>query len=379
MNYPLEDLLVLDFTQFLSGPSATLRLRDMGARVIKIEHFEKGDLSRSIYAQQHNIGDASAFYQAINRGKESVAANLKDVEDLKLIHKLIEQADIVVHNFRPNVMKRLGLDYDAVKAIKPTIVYGEISGYGSKGPWQDKPGQDLLVQAVSGLTGMSGQESNGPVPIGVAIADILAGAQLVQGLLAALLMEDGAHVEISMLEAMLDFQFEPVTLYYQDGEPVNRGEVNGAHPLVGAPYGLYKTADGFLSLAMGSITKIGELIDCEGLKAFPEPATWFAQRDEIKTIIAAHLPTQTTQYWLDRLEPADIWCAQVMNWEDLINHDGFKVLDIVKTVQLSNGDSYKTTGCPIKIDEVRLNSNNLGAPQLGEHTQAIFQEFTNRG
>lgn len=378
MSKPLSGILVLDFTQFLSGPSATLRLHDLGARVIKVEHHKNGDLSRSIYANAFDIENESAFFQAINRGKESLRANLKDEKDLALITRIIKHADVVVNNFRPGVMTRLGLSFENVAAVNPTIIYAEITGYGKEGPWANMPGQDLLLQAVSGLSQLSGADSDGHVPMGLAIADYLAGAQLVQGILAALLNGEATQVEVSMLEAILDFQFEPLTLYYQDKQAVVRGENNTAHSLVGAPYGLYKTADGYIALAMGAIVTLGELLDCKPLLAFTDPSTWFLKRDSIKTILAEHLVAQTSAYWLNILEPADIWCADVLNWQDLLAHDGFKVLNMVQTVSnIHNGKqvNYKTLRCPIRIDDKLLKST-LAAPSFGQHSVDIAAEFS---
>ncbi|BFM20280.1 CaiB/BaiF CoA transferase family protein [Gilvimarinus japonicus] len=374
MIKPLQDITVLDFTQFLSGPSASLRLSDLGARVIKVEHKYKGDLCRNIYASHLNIAGQSGFYQGINRAKESLALDLKEPDDFAQVKAILPHADIVVHNFRPGVMERLGLGVADVKAINPNAIYGEITGYGHEGPWRDRPGQDLLLQALSGLAGLSGDESSGPVPMGLAIVDNLAGAQLVQGVLAALYAGEGALVQVSMLEAALDFQFEPLTLYYHDGEPVDRGQENAAHALVGAPYGLYKTQDGYLALAMGSIPFLGELLNCQPLLAFTDAGRWYAERDVIKAILAEHLQHQSTAHWLSILEPADIWCAEVFNWQQLVAHEGFTVLDMVQEVN-SPGGRYLTTRCPIRLDD-QLLTQPEGGPTLGQHNSALRAEFT---
>ncbi|WP_026971434.1 CaiB/BaiF CoA transferase family protein [Aliagarivorans marinus] len=370
MSLPLSGIKILDFSQFLSAPSATLRLADLGAEVLKVEHHQKGDLSRSIYASQIDIAGSSAFYQAINRGKQSLSANLKDADDLALVKQLIRQADVVVSNFRPGVMQRLGLDFESIQAINPNAIYAEISGYGATGPWADKPGQDLLVQALSGALWMTGADSEGPVPMGVAVADILAGAQLAQGILAALLCDETKLVQVSMLESMLDFQFEPLTLFYQDGEELSRGEVNPAHPLVAAPYGLYRTTNGYLALAMGAISTLAELLDSDPLRVYQDRGEWFAKRDEIKQVLADLLATNTTEHWLAILEPADIWCANVLDWQQLLEHDGFKVLDMVQTVVTGQGERYQTTRCPIRLDG-QLITSAQGAPTLGEHNELI--------
>lgn len=372
----LEGIVVLDFTQFLSGPSAGLRLADLGARVIKIEHPEKGDLCRSLYVSDCDIEGESSIFQAINRNKESVALDLKNLEQKALVEKLIKKADVVLNNFRPGVMKRLGLDYAAVKAINPSIVYGEVSGYGDTGPWSGKPGQDLLLQAVSGLTWLSGNSDDGPVPMGVAVVDILSGAQLAQGVLAALysrgVSSEGMLVQVNMLEAALDFQCETLTMYYHDGnQPVERNKQNGAHPLVGGAYGLYKTKDGYVCISMGGIPQLGELLKCDALLAYQEPKEWFSKRDEIKAILNAHVLTGTTQQWLDVLEPADIWCSDVFNWKDLLEHDGFKATNMLQDIALSSGGTYQTTRCPIRIDGEPIFASK-GAPKLGEHNEAIL-------
>ncbi|QIA63567.1 CoA transferase [Vibrio astriarenae] len=376
MSLPLEGITVLDFTQLLSGPSASLRLADLGARVIKVEQKGKGDLSRHLYGESYRVHGESAFYQAINRNKESIELDLKtSKQDIQLVQELIKKADVLLHNFRPQVMERLGLSYEQVKALNPALVYGSISGYGQTGPWSFKPGQDLLVQALSGLVWQTGSDQDGPVPMGLALADMFAGGQLVQGVLAGLVSGEGTLVEVSMLEAMLDFQFEPLTLYYQDGEPVTRGDVNGAHPLVAAPYGLYKTQDGYLVLAMGSILTLGALFESQELLAFDDPSVWYTKRDEIKSVLKALLLTNTTQHWLSILEPADIWCAEVFNWEQLLAHDGFKVLNLLQTVTNAKGEQYQTTRCPIRIDS-EVYTNNRAAPLLGENTAKVRAEFT---
>jgi crotonobetainyl-CoA:carnitine CoA-transferase CaiB-like acyl-CoA transferase len=211
--------------------------------------------------------------------------------------------------------------------------------------------------------------------MGVAVADILAGAQLVQGTLAALLNDEATLVEVSMLEAMLDFQFEPLTLFYQDGgQPTSRGNANAAHALVGAPYGLYKTSSGYLALAMGAIPMLGELLNCQPLLAYDDHKLWFPLRDEIKSILAEHFSTQTTEYWLAILEPVDIWCANVFNWQQLVEHDAFKVLDMLQTVKGTQGESCITTRCPIRIDDQILTAS-LAAPTLGQHQLSALREF----
>ena len=376
---PLEGILVVDLSQFLSGPSASLRLADLGARVIKIERPVTGDICRTLYASNVEMNKESTVFHAINRNKESFVADLKDEMDKIRVLKLIQKADIIIHNFRPGVIDRLGLDYKHVRELNPTVIYGEISGYGSQGPWRDKPGQDLLVQSLSGLTMLSGDKKDGPVPMGLAIVDIISGAHLVQGILAALVRRGvdgrGAKIEISMLESVVDLQFEAITTFYNDGgQPTERTEKNNAHAYLGAPYGIYRTQDGYLALAMGEIPKLGRLLGCEKLERYQKVSSWYDQRDEIKGVLAAHLETGTSQKWLSILEPADIWCADVLDWKTLLRTEAYAALDMEQEVYMSDGFRFKTTRCPIRLDGKLLVSSK-GTPILGEHTESLVNEF----
>jgi CoA:oxalate CoA-transferase len=375
----LQDIIVVDLSQFLSGPSAGLRLADMGARVIKIERPGIGDICRQLYVSDTRIEGESTIFHAINRNKQSYAADLKNKEDLEKVKKLIRHADVVLHNFRPGVMERIGLDYEKVKAIKPDIVYGEVSGYGCEGPWKDLPGQDLLVQALSGLTWLSNNRDARPTPMGVSVVDILAGTYLAQGILAALyrrgVTKQPALVQISMMEAVLDFQFEVLTSHFNDGRQLpERSMVSNGNAYIPAPYGIYRTREGYLSLAMGDILKLAQLLDCKPLEAFHDKAEWFDRRDEIKGILAGHLVTRTADEWLSVLVPADIWCARVMDYNDLMQQVGYKVLNMELKVRTSNGLSIRTTRCPIRVDGA-ISLPEMGAPLLGEHNELIDAQF----
>lgn len=212
MVKPLDGLVVLEFSQFMAGPTAGLRLADLGARVIKIERPVKGEAGRQIAIRNIFVDGSSLVFHTINRNKESYAADLKDPEDLERVKKLIAQADVMTHNFRPGVMEKIGLDYQAVQKINPSIIYGVVTGYGSEGPWATRPGQDLLIQSLSGLTYLTDTHDAGPVPFGLAVADIMCGAHFIQGILAALIKRNKTKksvlVEVSLLESVLDLQFE---------------------------------------------------------------------------------------------------------------------------------------------------------------------------
>ena len=377
MDLPLEGLVVLEFSQYLSGPSAGLRLADLGARVIKIERPGTGDAGRKLSIKNLWVDDSSLLFHTINRNKESFTANLKNADDLGLIKKLIVKADVLVHNFRPGVMNKSGLDYDSVKEINPRLIYAELSGYGKEGPWRSKPGQDLLLQSMTGLAYTTGNDSSGPVPFGIAIADILSGSQLVQGILAALIRRQkkgvGALIEISLMESLLDFQFELLTTYYTSHQQPKRSNINNGHPLLSAPYGVYKTSDGFIALAMMDITVLAKAIDCAMLENFSTEEA-FAKRDEIKEILATYLSLQSTAYWLTRLQVEGLWAMEVFDWEKMMNHPAYKSLQMEQMV-IAGDRQLITTRCPIRINGNRLYSDK-SAPKLGEHNEKIMTELS---
>jgi CoA:oxalate CoA-transferase len=375
---PLEDYLVIDFSQFLSGPSASLRLADFGARVIKIERLGVGDICRTLYTSDLIMNGESSVFHAINRNKESFEVDLKNEEDRTIVRELLKKADVMIHNFRPGVMERLGFDYRSVAALNPSIIYGEISGYGSEGDWKGKPGQDLLLQSVTGLTSLTGNEDSGPVAMGLSVVDMLAGAHLAQGILACLyrkaLKNEGGLIQVSMMESAYDFQFETITTFMNDGGCLpQRSKKNNANAYLGAPYGIYQTADGYLSLAMGSIPGLGKLLSCAPLLDYTIMEDAFTKRDEIKAILAEHLLGKSTAHWLAILEPADIWCADVLNWDQLMAHEGFRALDMIQEVEMADGYRYQTTRCPIRIDGELLTSRK-GSPKLGQDNEEI-KEF----
>lgn len=376
---PLEKLVVLDFSQFLAGPAAAMRLADLGARVIKIERPGTGDICRQLYISNLGVEGDSTLFHSINRNKQGYAANLKDPADLEKIRALIAKADVLIENFRPGVMDKLGLGYDAVKEINPRLVYAAVTGYGSKGPWVGKPGQDLLAQSMSGLAWLSGNEGEGPVPMGLAVADLTASAHLIQGILACLVRRgitgEGGRVEVSLLESILDLQFEVITTHLNDGfKDPQRSAVRNAHAYLGAPYGIYATADGHLALAMGSIPVLGKLLECPALLAYQERQSWFDQRDEIKGILRDHLATRRTADWLAVLEPADIWCADVLSWSRLRQTEGYQILGMEQEILCPGGTPLKTLRCPIRIDGA-VSTSPVGAPAIGQHNAEIENEF----
>jgi CoA:oxalate CoA-transferase len=374
----LSGITVLDMSQFLAGPMAALRLGDLGARVIKIERPDGGDLCRRLYLSDTEIGGDSTLFHAINRGKESFAVNMKDEADLQELRTLIAKADVIIQNFRPGVIERLGLDYDTVTSINPRIVYGSITGYGPDNEWRHFPGQDLLAQARSGVMWLNGEADDGPVPFGLAVADMLAGNLLVQAILAGLVRRGvtghGVHVETSLLEALVDFQFEVLTTHLNDGGRLpQKSTVRNAHAYLAAPYGVYRCADGWLALAMMPLAKLAPLLDLPALADYT-PDDAFQRRDEIKSLIADRLLEKTPREWLSILEPADIWAAEVLDWPKLLQTAAFRQLDMLQTVTRDDDVSVRTTASPIRVNGVR-SKNGLAAPTIGGQSDKVRAEF----
>lgn len=379
---PLDGVLVLDFSQFLSGPVAALRLADLGARVIKIERPGTGDIGRSLAFAGVRAGSDTISFHAMNRSKESVAADLKDPEQLAWVRTLAQRADVIVQNFRPGVMTRLGLDYETLRIDNPRLIYGGITGYGDDGPWQSRPGQDLLAQSIAGLPWLQGGDR--PIPVGLSIADHLASCHLAHGITALLLRRErtgvGGVVETSLLESLLDLEFELLSakLTRPDEVAVGPRTPHAAHSFLSAPYGIYPTADGHLSIAMNPVPLIGKLLELPELVQLTDPQAWWDHQHEIERQIADRLRTADTEHWLSVLDAGDVWCAPVHTLDELIKHDGFTAIDMVQSTERTEADGSRTTvhttRSPLRIDGRVLRSPQ-GAPLIGADTDAVRAEF----
>jgi len=379
---PLSGILVLDFSQFLAGPVSAMRLADLGARVIKIERPGVGDIGRTLaFAGLKRDGDTLSFH-IMNRNKESYAADLKSPEGLKEVWKLVKKADVMIQNFRPGVIERLGLGYADVKKVNPRLIYASATGYGAEGPFKDRPGQDLLAQSISGLPWLNGRAGDPPIPVGLAVADIFTSTHLASGVIALLLRRErtgqGGHVESSLLESMLDLQFELISAnLFDPSVVVNRGAENSAHAFLPAPYGLYRTSDGFLAIAMTPIPELGKLLGVD-LDRYQDPKSWWSDQEVIMKKLSACLATNKSEYWLDILDGADIWCAPVLTLPELVSHEGFKAIDMVQETTRTGKDGTEvripTTRSPLRIDGKTI-KHSQGAPHVGQDTEKIRQEF----
>ncbi|MEJ8475682.1 CaiB/BaiF CoA transferase family protein [Roseibium algae] len=376
---PLSGLKVLDFSQFLAGPYAALKLADLGAEVVKVEKAGTGDLSRYLYLTDVKVDGESTIFHAINRNKKSIAVDLKSETDKDALRELVKGADVILQNFRPGVIERLGFGYEDVKAINPKIVYGSVTGYGDEGPWVNLPGQDLLAQARSGVMWLTGSAKDGPVAVGLPIADVLAGAALAHGILALLFRRErhgiGGHTETSLVEVLADLQFEVLTTWFNDGNrPPQRSSQNPAHAYLAAPYGIYQTADGHMAIAMGKLELLAELT---GLAPEIAALDAFVERDRIKKALADRLATDSTTVWQQKFEAADIWAAPVMDWQDIGQSGILQTLDMTQDIH-RNGLTMKTTRLPFKIDG-RRPSSDLAAPELGGANDLLSNGWTQSG
>ena len=375
---PLDGLRVLDFSQFLAGPYAALKLADMGADVVKVERVGTGDLSRQLYLTDTRIGGESTIFHAINRNKRSVAVDMKSDADRAAIRELVQGADVILQNFRPGVMDRLGFGYEAVRAINPNVVYGSVTGYGTEGPWVDLPGQDLLAQARSGMMWLTGGAEDGPVAVGLPIGDVLAGAALAHGVLAMLFRRErhgiGGLVETSLIEVLADLQFELLTTWLNDGGRMpQRSAQNAAHAYLAAPYGVYATADGHVAIAMGKLDLLAGITGLDTRTAGLDP---FAERDRIKAGLAAARAKKPTADWMQAFIAADIWAAPVMDWQELVSSGIMDTLDMLQEVE--RGEVHlKTTRLPIKFDGQRPSAHRA-APALGDANELLSKGWGKR-
>lgn len=291
---------------------------------------------------------------------------------------MIAKADVMTHNFRPGVMEKIGLAYDDVQKINNKIIYAEITGYGKKGPWKSKPGQDLLVQALSGLAYTTGNKHDHSMPFGLSVADSMCGIHAVQGILAALIRRQktgaGAYIELSLMESMLNFQFEILTTYYNTNKKIERSEVNNGNPLLDAPYGIYKTSDGHIALAMMNLEVLQDALGFNLLNGSDKFE--FKNRDHVKRNIADMLIQKPSAYWIEKLKSFNLWASPVLDWEQMQSENAYKTLQMEQVLRTQNGSEIITTRCPININSKKLYSAKP-APLLGEHTNVIKKDLLN--
>ena len=374
----LTGVRILAFTQFLLGPAACQYLADMGADVIKIEPPGRGAWERSWAGAELFINGVSAFFLLANRNLRSVTLNLKSERGAEAARKLAAGTDVVIENYRPGVLDRLGLGYERIKELNPNVIYASGSGYGSDGPYSHLPGQDLLLQAISGLGANTGTESEGPTVSAAAIVDQHSASLLAMGILGALVHRErtgeGQRVEVIMMEAALDIQTEPV-VYHLNGARLRRPKTPIADTFHSVPYGFYATADGHLAISMAPIKSIAEVLGSPGsLKPYEDPTISFSKRDEIRAALDPYFRKRTTAEWLDILRAHGIWCAPVNTLNETFDDVALKHIAPVLEFDHPRAGRVRVLKHPVRYSSGEATLRRP-PPELGEHTAEVLGEL----
>ncbi|MFB6105575.1 MAG: CaiB/BaiF CoA transferase family protein [Halobacteriaceae archaeon] len=379
MARALDDLTVVSFAQLAQGPVATQFLGDMGADVVKIEP-PGGEWMRSEWSMANAFPEGeNATFLGVNRNKRSVELDLKDEDHLAVAYDLVEDADVVVENFRPGVMERLGLGYEELSERNPGLVYASATGFGSSGPYADRPGQDLLIQGVSGLAAQTGRADDPPTPVGTMAVDFYAAMNLAASVLAALHYRErtgeGQKVEGALLNAAVHMQAQEVSVVANaEGAHRERSAAGIAHPYFQAPYGVFETADGHMTISLSYPADVADVLGIDGLADVDDWESAYDRRDEIKEVIESVLRTDTTDHWLDRLGPADIWCAPVKSLPEAMEDPQVRHNDMVVPVEHPVLGEIELAGVPVALSETP-GGVDRHPPTAGEHTDEVLEEL----
>jgi crotonobetainyl-CoA:carnitine CoA-transferase CaiB-like acyl-CoA transferase len=372
----LDGIRVLSFTQFLLGPSGVQFLADLGADVIKIEPPGGRLWERNWSGANHFLNGVSVFFLSTHRNQRSLTLDLKRPEAQAVARRLVTRADVVVQNFRPGVMARFGLDWARAREQNPRLIYVSASGYGEAGPYRDRPGQDLLMQALSGLIAISGRQGQPPTPVGTAVVDQHGATLLALGVLAALLERQrtgqGLHVEVSMLRAALDLQTEVIS-YFLNGAPLAKPAGPLASSFHPAPYGVYPTKDGHLVLSMSPLGLLADVLDLPALQAYAVEAWTFAEREAVARHLEPILRQRTTAEWLDILVPRGVWAAPVLDHADTFADPAVQAADVVQELQHPVAGRTRLLRFPLEFSTGRA-AVRRPPPMPGQHTDEILRE-----
>jgi len=367
----LKGIRIVSFNHFLLGPMGIQALGDLGADVVCIEapegawqrHWSPGDIWTD---------EQSMLFLCANRNKRNIAIDLKSDKGKDIALRLVDTADVVSENFRPGVMEKLGFGYEALKQRKPGLIYASASGYGPTGPYVERPGQDLLAQALFGMMAITGQAANGPRPAGVSVIDHHGAALFAMGILAALVRRtrtgQGCRVDASLMQAALDLQAESLTAWMNAPQPP--AAVNAYQHVGGwyyaAPYGVYPTKDSHLALSISVLATIGEIIGEPRLATYDIKDTWTKQ-DEISNLIAARLKLKTNAEWMAIMAPRKIWHAPVQDYRQIVEDPQVQHMQSLVTVPGAGPEKapIRLVNHPLRYDgqtaEVRLPPQPLGA------------------
>jgi len=379
MNGPLKDLLVVDLTRVLVGPYCTMILSDLGARVIKIEAPEIGDDSRKFGPF---VKDYSAYFMSLNRGKESIALNLKNEDDKKIFEKILAKADILVENFKPGTLEKWGFGWKQVSKKYPKLIYASASGFGQTGPLKELPAYDMVVQGMGGLMSVTGQPNSEPTRVGTSIGDITAGLFTAIGINAALYDRQktgkGMYIDVSMLDCQIAILENAIARYLSKNEiPKPMGS---RHPSI-APFEAFKTKDSYIIIAAGNDKLFENLCNALDLKdlimdeKYKSNSLRSENMNELKKILEQKLINKTTNEWVKNLESLKIPCGPIFNIKEAVENPQVEARNmIVKAYHKVIGD-FKLAGNPIKMSTYEDEKTRGDIPDLDEHREKIMKEF----
>jgi crotonobetainyl-CoA:carnitine CoA-transferase CaiB-like acyl-CoA transferase len=367
---------VLDCSIAMAGPFAAQRLGDLGADVIKVEPTT-GEWQRHTAAGGARGNKVNVSFLSLNRNKRSLAVDLKNPDGKAALLELVKTADIFLQNYRPGVAKRLGLDYETLSALNPRLVYVSMSGYGETGPYRDRPGQDLVLQGLSGAMLSAGREGEAPTPAGQYLVDAVTAYTAFEGALAALLHRErtgeGQLVEVNMLDAITTLQMQELSVFTVAGKPQQRSAEPHAHVFIRAPYGAFATSDGFIIVAFPKLKVLGEVIGEPSLLTMDDETDTWTRRDEIFAKTRERLKTRTSAEWLEALRAADIWCGPVYGYADLVDDPQIKHNGTFVEYDHPTEGHVKTPGFPIRFSKTP-STVERGAPVVGQHSREILAE-----
>lgn len=373
----LSQYKVIDCTVAMAGPFATQRLGDLGADVIKVEPVT-GEWQR--FASAGGVGRTgiNASFLSLNRNKRSLAVNLKTDDGRKVVQDLAASADVFVQNYRAGVAERLGVDYPTLSKLNPRLIYVSISGYGATGPYAALPGQDLLLQGLSGSMFSTGNATDAPVPSGMFVADATTAYCAFEGVLAALLHRErtgeGQLVEVNMLDAMIALQMQEISVTTIGGRKQIRTEENHAHVHIRAPYAVFRTSDGFMIVSMPPLAVLAEVIGEPALAEFEEERDGFPERDRIHQLTSAKLVERSTADWIALMRECGIWCGPVNDFDAMLEDP--QVLHNGSMIEYDHHTEgrLRTPGFPIRFEKTPATVER-GAPLVGEHSREVLAEI----